>query len=484
VLDGLLTAVEETAWSARELADSARVAWKRGGQDVTNARDQAAGFTDQVSRLRQTGWMLASMAARYRLHGVRAAFVSEHRAEEMLSELHEKSARRFYEVSAEHGGAFMKVGQLISARADLLPPVWVSELSRLQDAAPPLGVELVRAVIEEDFGQPLEKLFRSFDETPIGAASIGQVHRAELHDGRVVAVKVQRPGIAGRVRMDLKLLEAFVESLRQSLPDADYDTILTEVKSKVLAEVDYAAEARTTGTLAEFFASHGRISVPEPVPELCSERVLTTVFVVGQKVTTALDALDARAAAGDPEAHRELSDVLGNLLEAYLRQVLQAGVFQADPHPGNLLVTADGGVVVLDMGCAQEVSAETRARYLGLLCSFVSGDEEGMTRFFTELGFRTRSGRTDTLRLFADALLTEIRQAALSGKVVWPTREEMSTRAGSLLRACEDDPVVALPNEFVMIARVFGTLGGLFSRYRPNIAFERHVLPVLGGALF
>ncbi|HEX4335582.1 MAG TPA: AarF/ABC1/UbiB kinase family protein [Polyangiaceae bacterium] len=484
MLDGLLTAVEETAWSARELADGAREVWTRGEDEVASTRDDAAGLSAQVSRLTQTGWMLARMAAGYRLHGLRAAFVSERRADEMLSELHATSARRFYEVSAVHGGAFMKVGQLLSARADLLPAIWIAELSQLQDAAPTLAMNAVRGVVESDFGKPLEELFASFDETPIGAASIGQVHRAVLHDGTTVAVKVQRPGIAGRVRMDLELLEAFVSSLRESLPDADYDTILGEVEGKVLAEVDYAAEARTTTTLSEFFASHASILVPRPVLELCSARVLTTAFVPGTKLTTVLDALDARAAGGDREAHRELSTVLGNLLEAYLRQVLHAGVFQADPHPGNLFVTPDGKVAVLDMGCAQELSPETRARYLGLLRAFMLGDDEDMTRLFAELGFRTRSGRIDTLRTFADALLTEIRQAALSGKVAWPTRDEMAARAGALLRACEDDPVLTLPGEFVMMARVFGTLGGLFSRYRPEIDFSRHVLPCLGGALF
>jgi ubiquinone biosynthesis protein len=482
VLDGVLTAVEETAWSARELADSAKDVWSRGQGELESARDDAAGLSDQVSRLTQTGWMLARMAAGYRLHGLRAAFVSRRRGEEMLGELHAKSARRFYEVSAVHGGAFMKVGQLLSARADLLPAVWIEELAQLQDAAPPLTLDTVRSVLEADFERPLEELFASFEETPIGAASIGQVHRAVMHDGRVVAVKVQRPGIAARVRMDLKLLEAFMSSLEASLPETDYDTILGEIKSKVLAEVDYLAEARTTATLAKFFDDHGSIAVPHPIAELCSEHVLTTTFIEGQKITNVLDALDSRVKEGDADAHRELSDVLGNLLEAYLRQVLHAGVFQADPHPGNLLVTAHGKVVVLDMGCAQELPPEVRDRYLGLMRAFMFGDKDGMTALFDELGFKTRSGRADTLHLFAEALLTEIRQTAVSGGVKWPTKDEMVARAGALLGACEHDPVVGLPGEFIMVARVFGTLGGLFSRYKPDISFGKNVLPVLGGA--
>jgi ubiquinone biosynthesis protein len=484
VLDGILKAVEETAWSARSLADSAKDVWSRGEQDLNEARGNASGWSGQVSRLTQTGWMLARMAAGYRLHGLRSAFVSRRRADEMLDGLHTTSARRFYEVSATHGGAFMKVGQLLSARADLLPAVWITELTKLQDAAPAIELEAVRRVIETDFGKPLAELFASFDEVPIAAASIGQVHRAITHDGVEVAVKVQRPGIAARVRMDLELLEAFVSSLKASLPETDYDTIVKEVRSKVLAEVDYVAEARVTGELANFFAGHASIVVPQPVALLCSKHVITTTFVEGVKITTLLDVLEARALEGDEGARAEISDVLGSLLQAYLRQVLEAGVFQADPHPGNLLVTPDGKVAVLDFGCAQVLPDEVRDRYLALMRAFMIGDRDGMARLFLELGFTTRSGNPETLHAFTDMLLTEIRQTALSGGVKWPTKDEMVARATELLSACESDPVVGLPGEFIMIARVFGTLGGLFARYRPDIDFARHIMPVLGPVLF
>jgi ubiquinone biosynthesis protein len=483
VLDGVLTAVEQTAWSARHVADSAREAWSRGEKDAHEARENAAGWPDQVSRLTQTGWMLARMAAGYRLHGLRSAFVSEERADEMLADLHETSARRFYEVSASHGGGFMKVGQLLSARADLLPAVWIAELTKLQDSAPEIPFAAVRHLIETDFGKPLAQVFASFDDKPIAAASIGQVHRAVTNDGLTVAVKVQRPGIAPRVRMDLDLLEAFVASLRSSLPETDYDTIIREVRSKVLAEVDYVAEARVTSDLARFFDGHANIVVPRTVDALCSKHVITTVFVEGIKITTLLDTLEAQAAAGDAGARARTSEILGSLLQAYLRQVLEAGVFQADPHPGNLLVTPDGKVAVLDFGCAQVLPDEVRDRYLALMRAFMVGDRESMTKLFVELGFTTRSGNPETLHAFADALLTEIRQAALAGGVKWPSKEEMVARAMGLLAACESDPVIGLPGEFIMIARVFGTLAGMFSRYKPDIDFVRNIMPVLGTVL-
>lgn len=483
MVDSVITAVEETAWAARELADGAKDAFEQGNASVRSAGDEAAGWSQDVTRTAETGWMLARMAAGYRLHRLRSAFVSETRSAALLDELHDRSARRFHDVSARHGGAFMKVGQLLSARADVLPEAWIRELAKLQDTAPPVAFEAVNQTVEKNFGRPATDVFDSFEESPVAAASIGQVHRATTKSGERVAVKVQRPNVERRVRVDLELLSAFLESLESSLPDVDYDTIVREIRDNVLAELDYARELETGARLHEFFAEHDRIVVPRPNRELSGEHVITSEFVDGEKLTVVLDALEAQARNGDPDAHRRTSDILGTLLEAYLRQVLMAGVFQADPHPGNVLVTADDKVVLLDFGCAQALAPETRARYLGLLAAFMEGRTERMAELFDEIGFRTRSGRPDTLNAFAAALLGEIRQAASGRGIHWPTRDELGTRVAGLLHACKDDPVVSLPGEFVMMARVFGTLGGIFARYRPNLDFTRHILPVLGTAM-
>jgi ubiquinone biosynthesis protein len=483
VVDSLITAVEETAWAARDLADGARDVFERGEAEVRSTGNGAASFSNDVARTTETGWMLARMAAGYRLHRLRSAFVSEGRSAELLDELHDRSARRFHDVSARHGGAFMKVGQLLSARADVLPEAWIRELAKLQDTAPPIPFESVKNTIEADFGRPLSEIFASFESEPLAAASIGQVHRATTKEGKCVAVKVQRPGIERRVRVDLELLSAFLESLDASLPDVDYDTIVREIRSNVLSELDYRREIATAAKVRDFFDGHDRIVVPRPIPELSSEHVITSDFVVGEKLTVVLDELDARAARGDTAAHRRLSNILGTLLEAYLRQVLQAGVFQADPHPGNVLVTSDDKVVLLDFGCAQVVAPETRDRYLGLLRAFMEGRSDAMAGLFDQIGFRTRSGRPDTLEAFAAALLGEIRQAATGRGIRWPSRDELGARVTSLLHACKDDPVVCLPGEFIMMARVFGTLGGIFARYKPDIDFTRHILPVLGTVL-
>lgn len=482
-LDSVLAAVEETAWSARRVAELARARLDDEKDGLRAARDELLGLPEHATRLTQTGWMLASIAASYRLHTFRSAFVSERRAEKLLSDLHEKCARKFHDVSSVHGGAFLKVGQLLSARPDLLPSVWIKELEKLQDAAPPIPFSVVRQIVEGDFGKPLYELFRAFDEEPLAAASIGQVHRATTFDGRAVAVKVKRPGIATRVKMDLEMLEAFVASLASSLPETDYATIIGEIRAAVLAELDYRAEAETTADVSAFFENIEGVVAPAIIDALCSDQVLTTSFVPGRKITIVLEELAARAQDGEPRAKERISRILGSLLEAYLRQVLEAGVFQADPHPGNLLVTENDELVLLDFGCSGRLPDETRRRYLELVQAFVLGNKERMAVLFAEIGFVTRSGKPDTLHLFADALLTEIRGAVLGSGIHWPTRAELIARTSSLLRACESDPVIGLPGEFIMIARVFGTLGGQFSKYEPDIDVVRHVMPILGPAL-
>jgi ubiquinone biosynthesis protein len=484
LVDAVLVGVEKTAWSLRGIADEVHDAFGATGEDLRSFSDDLGGQHKGLVRLTRTGFALAQIAGSYRLYSLRAAFLSRAKAADLLAEIHENNARRFYNTCVEHGGAFVKVGQVLSARGDIMPKPWVDELASLQDAVPPLPWPVIQEVLEAELGAPVAELFASFDEAPLAAASIGQVHRAITHDGVAVAVKVQRPGIDEAVRIDLKSLEIFMQTMRGSLPELDYDTIVTEVKSAVLAELDYAEEATITAQVAKAFGRSQQVVIPQPVTALCSERVLTTTFVEGEKLTRTLDVLKARAEAGDAGAQAELSRLLGTLLQAYLRQILIFGVFQADPHPGNLLATRDGKLCILDFGCSKTLSPEVKRGYLALMRALMQDDKPAMNTLFTELGFATRTGKPDTLHAFADALLVEFRSALEKGRFDWPDKQALLDRASGLLEASEDDPVVTIPTEFVMIARVLATLGGLFSYYRPDISFAEHVLPVLGSALF
>ena len=205
--------------------------------------------------------------------------------------------------------------------------------------------------------------------------------------------------------------------------------------------------------------------------------MLTTLRAPGVKLTLALD--EARE-AGDQQL---VSDALGSLLTSYVQQILVGGHFQADPHPGNLLYDAGAGLTILDFGCAKELDDASRRSYVRLMQAFFVSDRDTLVRELDALGFRTESGAPDTLLAFADALLGELRRAAEAGSFELRSTEELLAEAQDLLVQAEADPVIAIPPSFVMIARVFGTIGGLFAHYEPDVNLEQSLFPVLLSAM-
>lgn len=494
-IDALLVAIEETAFQVRELGETARTAVQslpgfgsgtsngRGGvSPIKTFADELSQWPARLGRLTSTGLVLGRVGTAYRLHTTKAAFMSSRRAEKSREELHQDCAHRLYVLSVRHGGAFLKLGQMLSSRPDLLPDAYVRELGKLQDAAPAVPFREIEKVLVRELGRPLSEIFAAFEEAPVAAASIGQVHRAVLHDGRKVAVKVQRPNIDALVALDMDLLEVFVRALAQGLPPLDFDTIIRETRAMIWAELDYTREAELTQKLSTFFASYEHIHVPAVVEELSTSRVLVTAFMPGEKVTNQLDRLAEARDAGSPEAQVELTHLLGRVLEAYARQVLEVGVFQADPHPGNLLADDQGNLTVLDFGCAKELDMTQRANLLGLLRATVLKDIQGMGAAMEAMGFQTRSGTRAGLENYAKNALEQM--ALVKGEDGgFCSQMEMVSRIAEFGRFIDSDPITKLPEEFVMLGRVFGTLSGLFVHYRPDVSATSRVLPVVLSAL-
>jgi len=293
------------------------------------------------------------------------------------------------------GPTFIKLGQLLSSRADLLPTPYLEALSRLQDRVEPFSFEEVEKIVEAELGTRISRAFSSFEPEPLASASLGQVHRARMRDGRPVAVKVQRPGIREGIAEDLEALRDLARFMdRHSSLGARYElekTVETFGRTLV-AELDYRREAQNLTRLSENLERFERIVVPLPVEGFTTERVLTMELVEGRKITdldplTALD-IDGTALADE-------------LFRAYLHQVVIDGFFHADPHPGNVFLTDDGRVALLDLGMVGLIPPGMRDGLFRLLMAIGEGqgDEaaeralalgEKQTEDFDETGFRSR----------------------------------------------------------------------------------------------
>lgn len=301
------------------------------------------------------------------------------------------------------GPTFIKLGQLLSTRADLLPPPYLDAMARLQDELEPFPVEVVRDTIEEDLGVRLSRLFDDFDETPLAAASLGQVHAATLRGGREVVVKVQRPGIRRQVVDDLEVLENVAERIElhtergRLLAVTD---LLAQFRRSLLDELDYRKEAANLVRLGEIVAPRSQLVVPQPYDDYTTGRVLTMDRIVGKKVTE-LSGL-ARLDVDGPVLAREL-------FHAYLDQILVHGFFHADPHPGNVLLTPDGRLGLIDLGMVARLTPELRDRLIRLLLALSERRSEEVARMAAELS--EPAGDCDMRRFTVDVADLVERQA-------------------------------------------------------------------------
>ncbi|MEX0893734.1 MAG: AarF/UbiB family protein [Gemmatimonadota bacterium] len=278
------------------------------------------------------------------------------------------------------GPTYIKLGQLLSTRADLLPTSYLEALETLQDEVEPFpGGEAV-ALVEEELGVRISKAFRSFADEPLAAASLGQVHRAVMRDGRHVAVKVQRPGIRQRIADDLEALAelaGFLDEHTEAGRRVGFGEVLEQFQTSLARELDYRQEASNLLLLAENLAGFDRLVIPRPVLDYTTGRVLTMDYVRGRKITKV-----------SPLARLEVDGAaLGEqLFKAYLQQVLVDGVFHADPHPGNVFLTEDGRLALLDLGMVGHVSQGMREGLLKLLLAVAEGNAEEAARESLQLG--------------------------------------------------------------------------------------------------
>ena len=268
------------------------------------------------------------------------------------------------------GPTFVKIGQALSTRADMVPPAYLAALERMQDDVAPVPLADIRAVIKDELGVRLSKAFETFDETPLGCASLAQVHRATLRGGRPVAVKVQRPNAVENIRADLDALASIAGKVDHATDIGrrlHFGDWVHEFRKTLLAELDYRVEAENLERFRDHFAEYPELFVPSPVWDLTRTRVLTMDLVEGTKVTEL---------SGMRRSEQPLGHLATALMRGYLDQTFVHGEIHADPHPGNLLVTDDGRLAVFDLGMIAHVPPKRRDRLLKLLFAAVDGRGE------------------------------------------------------------------------------------------------------------
>ncbi len=290
---------------------------------------------------------------------------------------HHKSAEAMLEALGQMRGLALKLGQMISYADNDLPAPYRKLLARLQADAPTMDSAVVREVIEQELGQSPDALFSSFEDEPLAAASIGQVHRAKLPDGRDVVVKVQFPGIADAMRADIRNGAVLFAFGQLAFPNVKRSDLRAEMMQVMLEECDYRMEAANQREFGEIWKDHPVVTVPRVHDAFCSERVITTEYVAGRRFADFV----SRAPQSDKDRAGRA------MLEFMLTSFVGHGLFNGDPHPGNYLFRDDGTVAFLDFGCVKRVDQPMRAVFCEFVASTIDGDAQRLMQAVQDLGY-------------------------------------------------------------------------------------------------
>ena len=367
------------------------------------------------------------------------------------------------------GGTYIKLGQLLSTRADLLPPAYIEALSRLQDNIEPFPYEEVERIVSTEIGVRISKAFTEFETAPLAAASIGQVHRARLRSGQSVVVKVQRPGIREQIVLDLEALDevaSFLDAHTETGRQYGFQDTLAELRKGLFGELDYRQEATNLTTIAANLKGFKRIAIPLSVDDYTTSRILTMQYIEGKKITSltplALQEIDGKRLARE-------------LFNAYLKQMLVDGFFHADPHPGNIFITEAEQIALLDLGMVGRLLSSFQDDLLVLLLAISEGRGEDAARAAIKMGESKKDfDEQQFLRRVGDLVSTH-KEADLkridAGKVTLDI-----TRISA-------DCGFRLPVDFTLVAKAFLNLDQvvytLDPQFNPNEAIRDRASEIL-----
>ena len=363
----------------------------------------------------------------------------------------------------ELGPTFIKLGQLFSTRADLFPAEYVEELAKLQDRVPAFSYDQIEEIIESDFGKPVSRLFSSFDPIPLAAASLGQVHRAKLHSGEEVVVKVQRPGLKQLFTVDLVILKQiarYFQNHREWGKNRDWLGIYDECCRILWEETDYLNEGRNADTFRRNFRNEDWVCVPRVYWKYASPKVLTLEYMPGIKISH----YEAIEAAG---LDRKLLARLG--ARAYLQQILSGGFFHADPHPGNLAVNTDGSLIFYDFGMMGQIESNIREGLIDTLMGISQKNGDMVVSSLINLGALVPTGDMTSVSRSIQFMLDNFMDKPFEEQSVDAISEDLYDIAyGQPFR---------FPATFTFVMRAFSTLEGVGKGLDPEFNFMEVAQP-------
>ncbi|WP_422444198.1 ABC1 kinase family protein [Thermoanaerobacterium sp. DL9XJH110] len=355
----------------------------------------------------------------------------------------------------ELGPTFIKLGQMLSTRKDLLPEDILEELEKLQDEVKPFGSQEARQIISEELGKPPGEIFDSLSEEPIAAASIGQVYKATLKNGREAIVKVKRPDIEKIVEKDLEILldlAGFLEHRTEWARTYGIVDMVEEFADTLRREMDFAREGRNAERLRKYFAGSREIYIPEVFWEWTTSKVLTMEYLEGVKISEVNAAL---------EYDFDRKNIAETLVRSYFKQILQFGFFHADPHPGNILVLKDGRIGFLDFGMVGVLSDEMKALGTRLVFAVIRKDVDAVADALLEMGIAQKKVNVDELKKDISRMILKYYDA--------PIEEIRIGETMTLMLQLARKYQVKVPSEIVILAKTLITLEGILAALAPDV---------------
>ncbi|KAK9924331.1 hypothetical protein M0R45_032708 [Rubus argutus] len=376
-----------------------------------------------------------------------------------------KTASWLRERVLQLGPTFIKLGQLSSTRSDLFPREFVDELVKLQDRVPAFSPAKAKGFIETELGAPINVIFKEFEDQPIAAASLGQVHRAILHNGEKVVVKVQRPGLKKLFDIDLKNLKLIAEYFQRSEtfggPSRDWIGVYEECATILYQEIDYINEGKNADRFRRDFRNIKWVRVPMVFWDYTATKVLTLEYVPGIKINR-LDMLDSQGF--------NRSQISSHAIEAYLIQILRTGFFHADPHPGNLAIDVDETLIYYDFGMMGDIKSFTRERLLELFYSIYEKDAKKVIKCLIDLGALQPTGDLSSVRRSVQFFLNNLLSQT-------PDQQATFSAIGEDLFAIAQDQPFRFPSTFTFVLRAFSTLEGIGYTLDPDFSFVKIAAP-------